>query len=156
MVALVPEGLPATLSVSLAIGVRRMSRRNALIKKLVAVETLGSTTVICTDKTGTLTKAEMTVQVVWESGRVHPVTGVGYAPEGLVADQEQAHELLRAGALCADAKLLRPGRDQRVADPGRHHRRGDRGRGGQAGCRPRRRDGTRPGCRNIRSIPTAS
>ena len=108
MVALVPEGLPATLSVSLAIGVRRMSRRNALIKKLVAVETLGSTTVICTDKTGTLTKAEMTVQVVWESGRVHPVTGVGYAPEGLVADQEQAHELLRAGALCADAKLCVP------------------------------------------------
>ena len=71
MVALVPEGLPATMSVSLAIAVRRMARRQALIKRLTAVEGLGSTTVICTDKTGTLTKAEMTVQVVWESGRQH-------------------------------------------------------------------------------------
>ncbi len=108
MVALVPEGLPATLSVSLAIGVRRMARKNALIKKLLAVETLGSTTVICTDKTGTLTKAEMTVQAIWESGRAHSVTGVGYAPEGEVSDPDQALELLRVGALCADAKLLPP------------------------------------------------
>jgi Ca2+-transporting ATPase len=108
MVALVPEGLPATLSVSLAIGVRRMARKNALIKKLLAVETLGSTTVICTDKTGTLTKAEMTLQAVWESGRTHPVTGVGYAPEGEVADPDRALEVLRVGALCADAKLLAP------------------------------------------------
>ncbi len=62
MVALVPEGLPATLSVALAIGVQRMAKENALIKKLMGVETLGSTNVICTDKTGTLTKAEMTVK----------------------------------------------------------------------------------------------
>ena len=108
MVALVPEGLPATLSVSLAIGVRRMARKNALIKRLLAVETLGSTTVICTDKTGTLTKAEMTVQVVWASGRRHAVSGVGYAPDGEVEDREGVMEVLRAGALCADAKLVPP------------------------------------------------
>ncbi|HEU5158437.1 MAG TPA: cation-transporting P-type ATPase [Streptosporangiaceae bacterium] len=112
MVACVPEGLPATLTVALAIGVRRMARRQALIKKLVAVETLGSTTVICTDKTGTLTKAEMTVREVWAAGRVHQVTGVGYAPDGEVADPEPVRELLRVAALCNDARLLPPaGRD---------------------------------------------
>lgn len=108
MVALVPEGLPATMSVSLAIGVRRMARRHALIKRLVAVETLGSTTVICTDKTGTLTKAEMTVDLLWESGRTHVVSGVGYSPTGAVSDAAHAVELLRAGALCSDAELLPP------------------------------------------------
>jgi len=108
MVALVPEGLPATLSVSLAIGVRRMARRHALIKKLAAVEALGSTTVICTDKTGTLTKAEMTVQQVYASGRVHKVTGTGYAPEGEVEDAAAVAGLLRAAALCSDARLLAP------------------------------------------------
>ncbi len=108
MVALVPEGLPATLSVSLAIGVRRMARRQALIKRLAAVEALGSTTVICTDKTGTLTKAEMTVQQVYASGQVHQVTGVGYGPEGDVADPTAVADVLRAGALCSDARLLAP------------------------------------------------
>jgi Ca2+-transporting ATPase len=108
MVALVPEGLPATLSVSLAIGVRRMARQRALIKKLVAVETLGSTTVICTDKTGTLTKAEMTVQAVWGSGLRHAVSGVGYVPEGEIEGADAVRELLRVGALCSDAKLLPP------------------------------------------------
>ena len=108
MVALVPEGLPATLSVSLAIGVRRMARRHALIKKLAAVEALGSTTVICTDKTGTLTKAEMTVQQVYPSGRVHKVTGTGYAPQGEVEDAAAVAGVLRAGALCSDARLLAP------------------------------------------------
>jgi Ca2+-transporting ATPase len=116
MVACVPEGLPATLSVALAIGVRRMARRRALVKKLVAVETLGSTTVICTDKTGTLTKAEMTVTQVWAAGRTHQVTGVGYAPHGEVSDPEPVHELLRVAALCSDARLLPPDgeRDWRV------------------------------------------
>ena len=94
MVALVPEGLPATMSVSLAVAVRRMARRHALIKRLTAVEALGSTTVICTDKTGTLTKAEMTVQAVWESGREHGVTGVGYAPDGEVEEAGYAGDVL--------------------------------------------------------------
>ena len=70
MVALVPEGLPATLSVALAIGVQRMAKENALIKKLMGVETLGSTNVICTDKTGTLTKAEMTVKEMFAGDTV--------------------------------------------------------------------------------------
>ncbi|WP_086864210.1 cation-translocating P-type ATPase [Amycolatopsis lexingtonensis] len=108
MVALVPEGLPATLSVALAVGVRRMARRHALIKKLVAVETLGSTTVVCTDKTGTLTTAEMTVQQVWAAGHAHQVTGAGYAPEGEVADPGPVRELLRVAALCCDARLVPP------------------------------------------------
>ena len=108
MVALVPEGLPATMSVSLAVAVRRMARRHAVIKRLTAVEALGSTTVICTDKTGTLTKAEMTVQAVWESGRDHGVTGVGYAPDGEVGEAACAGDVLRAGGLCCDARLLPP------------------------------------------------
>jgi Ca2+-transporting ATPase len=111
MVALVPEGLPATMSVALAVGVRRMAHRKALIKKLVAVETLGSTTVICTDKTGTLTKAEMTVQTVWVSDRTHAVSGAGYAPDGQVDDPEPLRETLRAAALCSDARLLPPDPD---------------------------------------------
>ncbi len=108
MVALVPEGLPATLSVSLAIGVRRMARRQALVKRLAAVEALGSTTVICTDKTGTLTKAEMTVQEIVRDGRVHAVSGVGYEPSGQVEDAPALEGLLRAAALCCDARLVPP------------------------------------------------
>lgn len=112
MVALVPEGLPATLSVTLAVGVRRMARRRALIKKLLAVETLGSTTVICTDKTGTLTKAEMTVQAIWSGGRMHAVTGLGYSPQGEVEEPESVRELLRVAALCCNARLLPPADDE--------------------------------------------
>ncbi|MFF4948778.1 cation-translocating P-type ATPase [Streptomyces chattanoogensis] len=106
MVALVPEGLPATLSVSLAIGVRRMARRHALVKQLLAVEALGSTTVVCTDKTGTLTQAEMTVAQVWAGGALHPVSGVGYAPVGEVVDPVPVRELLRVAALCCNARLV--------------------------------------------------
>lgn len=109
MVALVPEGLPATLSVSLAIGVRRMARRHALIKQLLAVEALGSTTVVCTDKTGTLTQAEMTVTRVWAGGAPHEVSGVGYAPAGEVADAAPVRELLRVAGLCCNARLVPPG-----------------------------------------------
>lgn len=108
MVALVPEGLPATLSVSLAIGVRRMARRHALIKQLLAVETLGSTTVVCTDKTGTLTQAEMTVSQVWAGREPHPVSGVGYAPDGEVADPAPVRGLLRVAGLCCNARLVPP------------------------------------------------
>jgi Ca2+-transporting ATPase len=108
MVALLPEGLPATMSVALAVGVRRMARRKALIKKLVAVETLGSTTVICTDKTGTLTKAEMTVQAVWVPDRTHAVSGAGYEPVGAVEDSEPLRRTLQAAVLCCDARLLPP------------------------------------------------
>ncbi len=109
MVALVPEGLPATLSVSLAVAVRRMALHHALVKQLASVEALGSTTVICTDKTGTLTKAEMTTQQVFASDRTHRVDGAGYEPVGEVEDAASVADVLRAGALCSDARVLPPG-----------------------------------------------
>ncbi|MCL4417400.1 MAG: cation-transporting P-type ATPase [Actinobacteria bacterium] len=82
IVAFVPEGLLPTVTITLAMGVQRMAKRNALIKKLSSVETLGSTTVICTDKTGTLTQNEMTVKEIWADGKNYDLTGVGYNPEG--------------------------------------------------------------------------
>ena len=116
MVALVPEGLPAVMSVSLAIGVQRMAASQALIKRLSSVETLGSTTVICTDKTGTLTAGEMTASAIWCAGRSLTATGIGYTPEGrLEADEgpvaaaampDALRLLLRAGVQCNDARLV--------------------------------------------------
>jgi potassium/sodium efflux P-type ATPase len=118
IVALVPEGLLPTVTLSLAMGVQRMAERGALIKKLSSVETLGCTTVICTDKTGTLTKNEMTVRDIWVAGQHLEVSGGGYAPTGeyhddgkeLDAEQIKALELLvRAASLCNNARLIEPG-----------------------------------------------
>ncbi|MCL2790476.1 MAG: HAD-IC family P-type ATPase [Desulfobulbus sp.] len=112
-VGAIPEGLPAVVTIALAIGVQRMARRNAIIRRLPAVETLGSTTVICSDKTGTLTCNEMTVTEVVTPGHVCRVSGVGYDPKGdfaangeIVAQlPEEVRSLLVASVLCNDATL---------------------------------------------------
>lgn len=88
VVAFIPEGLLPTVTLSLAMAVQRMSKRNALVKKLSSVETLGSTTVICTDKTGTLTQNEMTVNHLWLADQEYEVTGVGYSPKGEIIEQD--------------------------------------------------------------------
>ena len=117
-VAAIPEGLPAIMTITLAVGVQRMARRNAVIRRLPAVETLGSVTVICSDKTGTLTKNEMTVQRLITAGRIFEVSGSGYAPHGgfaiagrevFVEDYPELVELGRAALLCNDAELLGAG-----------------------------------------------
>ncbi len=121
LVANVPEGLLPTLTLSLAVATQRMARRNALVKKLSSVETLGSTSVICSDKTGTLTQNEMTVRETWIGETRTQVTGVGYAPAGeiigpegrLTADNTPTlRSLLRAAVLANNARLVPPSEDQ--------------------------------------------
>ncbi|MDD5440233.1 MAG: calcium-transporting P-type ATPase, PMR1-type [Candidatus Omnitrophica bacterium] len=126
-VAAIPEGLPAVVTIALALGVHRMVKRHALIRKLPSVETLGCATVICSDKTGTLSKNEMTVQAVVSGGNLFQVSGVGYSPEGDFTINNEKKDprdfpdlgtMLAAGVLCNASELVEsPGGYKIIGDP---------------------------------------
>ena len=126
-VSAIPEGLPVAVTIAMAIGVNRMARQNAIVRKLPSVETLGSTTIIGSDKTGTLTKNEMTVRLIFDGLRTYEVTGVGYEPSGVITHEaqqvdmaacEELERTLRIGMLCNEANLYQENGEYRIdGDP---------------------------------------
>ncbi|MBP5654133.1 MAG: cation-translocating P-type ATPase [Clostridiales bacterium] len=123
-VAAIPEGLAAVVTIVLSVGMTTMAQRNAIVKKLSAVETLGCVDVICSDKTGTLTQNQMTVRVLYSEGTVMNVTGGGYAPEGEITDTDGVnvvypHDLVLSAVLCNDASIVKDenGKYTCIGDP---------------------------------------
>ncbi len=126
-VSAIPEGLPVAVTIAMAIGVNRMARQNAIVRRLPSVETLGSTTVIGSDKTGTLTKNEMTVKLVYDGLHTYEISGIGYEPSGVITHNgkevdmavcPELEQLLRIGMLCNEANLYQEDGEYRVdGDP---------------------------------------
>jgi len=120
--AMVPQGLPAQLSVTFSLGAGRLAQKKAIIKQLYAIETLGATTIICSDKTGTITTNEMTVQTIWHNNQVFPVSGSGYEPKGAITNEATlSQDLLLAGVLAATGDIAAPDEGHRtwyaIGDP---------------------------------------